>query len=189
MSLPRPGNVVRRSRSVGQGGQDVPGYAKECKGGDSFGAGDREPLTPVPAHRMGDDRRALQLRGIEHRGDRFDGEVVEIDRRVIHSIAESPAGAVEYQNAAAGEMRQQGDEGEAIASISRHDDDGIALARLGYARPDSVPRKHDIADCVRDSVEVVEFLLGGLRSRDARIVFWRQATKYSAEAYPILGSN
>ena len=108
--------------------------------------------------------------GVEHRCDRLYGEVVEIDCSVIHSLAEPTAGTVEYKDAAARKVRQQGDEGEAVSSISWHDDDGVAFARRGYAHGDSVSRKHDLADCVRNSVEVVQLLLGGFRSRDARIV-------------------
>jgi hypothetical protein len=109
-------------------------------------------------------------KGIEHRCERLDGKVVEVDCRVIHSLAEAAAGAVDGNNTAAWEVRQQGDEREAVSGISRNDDDGVARAGLGDAHLDPMAWKQDVADRVRNSVEVVEPFLGGCRGQYARIV-------------------
>ena len=46
----------------------------------------------------------------------------------------------------------------------------VALAGFGDAHLDPMARKHDVADRVRNSVEVVEPLLSGFRGQYARIV-------------------
>jgi len=84
--------------------------------------------------------------------------------------AETTAGAVDGDDAAASEVRQQRDEREAISGISLHDHDGVALACLGGAHLDPMARKCDVADRVRNAVEVVEVLLGGNCGQHARNV-------------------
>ena len=81
------------------GGKHIAWNAEERESGDSFGSGDRQPLAPMSAHRVGNDRHPIESERVEHGCECLDREVMEVNGRVIHPLAKAATGSIDSDDA------------------------------------------------------------------------------------------